>query len=96
MLRLLLTTLYLKPCVVSAYALVPDVTRKLTPDVKRAGESRFVHVEISSGRRRVGGSALAQVLSQLGRKTPDLDDPMTLASAFRVLQRWRHQLIERW
>ena len=74
-------------CVVSAYALVPDVTRKLTPDVKRAGESRFVHVEISSGRRRVGGSALAQVLSQLGRKTPDLDDPMTLASAFRVLQR---------
>lgn len=73
--------------VVSAYALVPDITCRLTTDIKSPGESQLVHVDVSGGRRRLGGSAFAQTLSQVGALSPDLDDPNALASAFRVLQR---------
>ena len=47
----------------------------------------IVHVDVSPGKYRVGGSALAQCYNQLGDSTPDVDDPRRLASAFHVTQR---------
>ena len=47
----------------------------------------IVHVDLSPGKYRVGGSALAQCYNQLGDSTPDVDDPRRLASAFHVTQR---------
>lgn len=72
--------------VVSGYSTVENVTQKLTPDLKRAGNSRLLHVDIAEGKRRVGGSCLAQVYKQVGRVSPDVDDPKRLAAAFDTVQ----------
>lgn len=72
--------------VISGYATVPNITRKLTPDIKAAGRSVLLHVDIARGKRRTGGSALAQVYAQAGDAAPDVDEPATLAAAFDVLQ----------
>jgi phosphoribosylformylglycinamidine synthase len=73
-------------CVVSAYATVPDVTRVATPDVKRPGDSRLLLLDLAPGRSRLGGSALAQVLGQVGDEAPDVEDPSLLAGAFDAVQ----------
>ncbi len=72
--------------VVSAFAPVGDVRRTLTPYLPRAaGELVLVHLDIAAGRRRLGGSALAQVHGQLGNDAPDLDDPQRLAAFFALV-----------
>eukprot|EP00737_Agarophyton_chilense_P003176 gb/GEZJ01003686.1/.p1 GENE.gb/GEZJ01003686.1/~~gb/GEZJ01003686.1/.p1 ORF type:complete len:1455 (-),score=231.88 gb/GEZJ01003686.1/:2637-6386(-) len=73
--------------VVSGYCTMENVERKLTPDIKAPGDSALVHIDIASGRRRLGGSALAQVYSQLGQTPPDmLDGGSLLANAFDAVQ----------
>ncbi|MCC6869531.1 MAG: phosphoribosylformylglycinamidine synthase [Burkholderiales bacterium] len=72
--------------VVSAFAPVRDVRRTLTPLLPReAGEITLVHLDVAAGRRRLGGSALAQVHGQLGNDVPDLDDPRRLAAFFALV-----------
>ncbi|XP_064357235.1 phosphoribosylformylglycinamidine synthase-like [Dromaius novaehollandiae] len=73
--------------VVSAYAVCPDITATVTPDLKCPdGQGAVLWVPLNPGRHRLGGSALAQVFSQLGDACPDLEDPEVLAAAFRVTQ----------
>ncbi len=42
-------------------------------------------LDVADGRRRLGGSALAQVYGQLGNEAPDLDDPARLAAFFALV-----------
>jgi phosphoribosylformylglycinamidine synthase len=77
--------------VISAYATMADITKVVTPDLKQAGESVLLLIDCAPGKRRLGGSALAQVYGQLGDEAPDLDDPALLRRAFGAAQR----LIER-
>lgn len=72
--------------VLTGYSTVADITRKLTPDLKQGGRSVVVHVDIAQGRRRLGGSCLAQVYGQLGDECPDADDAAVLAAAFDTVQ----------
>jgi phosphoribosylformylglycinamidine synthase len=72
--------------VVSAYATMPDITRVVTPDIKRPGRSRLLWLDLASGRRRLGGSALAQVHGQVGHEVPDVDEPALLKRAFGAVQ----------
>uniref|UniRef100_A0ABM5EIX1 phosphoribosylformylglycinamidine synthase n=1 Tax=Pogona vitticeps TaxID=103695 RepID=A0ABM5EIX1_9SAUR len=73
--------------VISAYAVCPDITATVTPDLKcPEGKGTLLHVAISPDRYRLGGSALAQSFSQLGDISPDLDNPKTLVSCFQVTQ----------
>ncbi len=72
--------------VVSAYASTPDVTRVVTPDIKSPGESRLMLLDLAPGKARLGGSAFAQTLGQVGDESPDIDDPALLKRAFVVLQ----------
>ncbi len=72
--------------VVSAYASVADVSQVVTPDIKRPGESRLMLIDLAPGVRRLGGSALAQALGQVGDDCPDLDDPNLLRRAFEAVQ----------
>ncbi|MEQ1440214.1 phosphoribosylformylglycinamidine synthase [Fontimonas sp. SYSU GA230001] len=73
--------------IVSAFAPVTDVRRVLTPQlVTDAGETRLLLVDLGNGRNRLGGSALAQVYTQLGDVAPDLDDPVQLRRAFDLIQ----------
>ncbi len=73
--------------VISAYVTCPDITKTVTPDLKLPGEGHLLYVDFGGGRRRLGGSALAQVFSQIGNETPDLNDAALLKRAFEVVQR---------
>jgi phosphoribosylformylglycinamidine synthase len=72
--------------VISGYVTMPDITRKVTPDIKEAGESRLIFLDLALGRNRLGGSALAQALGQLGDEAPDVESPQLLGNAFRAMQ----------
>ncbi len=73
--------------IVSAFAPIPDVRRVSTPQLALdAGETVLVWIDLGGGRRRLGGSALAQVYGQLGDDAPDLDDPAHLAAFFDLVQ----------
>jgi len=63
------------PCqlVVSNYAPVEDITRKVTLDIKKSS-SHLLFLDFANDKRRLGGSALAQVYSQVGDEAPDIDD----------------------
>ncbi|XP_075141937.1 phosphoribosylformylglycinamidine synthase isoform X2 [Leptodactylus fuscus] len=73
--------------VISVYAVCPDITATVTPDLKNPGQKGILlYVPLTPGKHRLGGSALAQCYSQLGQHPPDLDDPQTLVSCFKVTQ----------
>ncbi|MFW2366596.1 MAG: phosphoribosylformylglycinamidine synthase [Desulforhopalus sp.] len=76
--------------VISAYCAVPDITRVITPDLKEIG-SPLLYLDLGCGAARMGGSALAQVLGQMGDVSPDLDDGKRLKKCFGAIQ----QLIAR-
>jgi len=42
------------------------------------GETRLLLIDLSAGRRRLGGSILAQVTQQIGNDAPDVDEPVSL------------------
>jgi phosphoribosylformylglycinamidine synthase len=61
--------------VVSAFARVTDARKTLTPLLQLdQGESELLLVDLSGGKNRLGGSALAQVFNQTGAVAPDLDE----------------------
>lgn len=70
--------------VISAYVTCPDVTQVVTPDLKK-DDSILIHVDIADGERRLGGSALAQVFSQIGDDSPDVNIA-TLINAYKTTQ----------
>lgn len=72
--------------VISAYALCPDITKVKTADIKEPGRSVIIHLDLSPGKRRLGGTALAQCFGQLGDTSPDLEDPELLKRAFNLIQ----------
>ncbi len=71
--------------VISLYAGVPDITRKITPDIKEP-DSALLFIDLSCGKNRLGGSALAQVYGQIGDRSADMDDPALLRRGFLALQ----------
>ncbi len=73
--------------VISAYAPCPDITRVATPDIRRPGRSRLLFIDLGNNKRRLGGSALAQVYGQIGDETPDIEDAASLKRAFAIVQR---------
>jgi len=72
--------------VVSAYATMNDITRNITPDIKRPGESVLLFIDLAGGCNRLGGSALAQVHKQIGNEPADMDDPALLGRVFKAVQ----------
>ena len=72
--------------VVSAYAAMSDIRKVVTPDLKRAGASSLLFIDLGSGNNRLGGSAIAQTRSSLGNDCPDMDDPKSVKQAFLAVQ----------
>jgi phosphoribosylformylglycinamidine synthase len=72
--------------VMSAYAPVPDIRKKVTPDLKAPGKSNLLFIDLANGSQRLGGSALAQVFELSGGQAPDLDDPKLLTAGFEAVQ----------
>jgi len=71
--------------VISAYAAMADITKVITPDIKEPG-SPLLFIDLVPGRARLGGTAMAQVLGQLGDDSPDMDDPDLIRRAFAAVQ----------
>ncbi len=73
--------------IISAFAPVSDVSKTLTPELKRKeGESALLLIDLGAGRNRVGGSILAQVYGELGDACPDLDDVSEFKQFFAAIQ----------
>jgi phosphoribosylformylglycinamidine synthase len=72
--------------VISAYATMKDITRVVTPDIKRPGESVLLFVDLAQGQNRLGGSALAQTFSQTGNTSPDMENPDLVKKGFNAMQ----------
>ena len=69
--------------VVTAYGVAADIYDTWTPALRRreddgGEESILLYVDLSGGKKRVGGSALVQTFSQLGDDVPDISDPQLL------------------
>jgi phosphoribosylformylglycinamidine synthase len=73
--------------VISAYATMPDITKVVTPDIKKPGQSQLILIDIAQNKARLGGSAFAQVYGQIGNECPDVDDPEILKRAFDAIQK---------
>ena len=71
--------------VVSVYAAVPDIGKVVTPDIKNPG-SPLLYLDLGGGRSRMGGSALAQVMGQMGDVSPDLGNAALLKNCFLAVQ----------
>ena len=73
--------------IVTGFAHSPDVRRTLTPVLQLdQGETELLLLDLSAGKNRLGGSALAQVYNATGEQVPDLDEPKLLAAFFAVVQ----------
>ncbi|MDP2708890.1 MAG: phosphoribosylformylglycinamidine synthase [bacterium] len=77
--------------IASAYVPMADVTKKVTPDIKRPGFSRLMYLDIAKGKTRMGGSVLGRVFNMLGAKPPDIDDVGIFVNALLFVQ----ELIEK-
>lgn len=72
--------------VISAYAPCPDIQKIITPDIKSPDKSVILFIDLSNGKKRLGGTALAQCMGQLGDETPDMENPELLKRSFRAIQ----------
>ncbi len=70
--------------VVTAFAPCEDVRATWTPQLRTdRGASDIVFVDLADGRRRLGGSILAQVFGQTGNEAPDLEEPDRIKGLLR-------------
>jgi len=72
--------------VISAYAPCPDINKVVTPDIKHPGKSIILFIDLSCGKKRLGGTALSQCFGQLGDSCPDLEDSALLKRTFLTIQ----------
>jgi phosphoribosylformylglycinamidine synthase len=72
--------------VISVYASMENITRVVNPDIKRPGKSVLLFVDLAEGQNRLGGTALAQTLKQVGDISPDMDNPDLVKRSFNAIQ----------
>ncbi len=72
--------------IVSAFAPVSDASKTLTPCLVAEEQSTLLLIDLAAGKKRLGGSVLAQVFSQTGNEAPDLESPARLRDFFAAIQ----------
>jgi phosphoribosylformylglycinamidine synthase len=73
--------------VITGFSPVVDVRKTLTPQLHDlAEETQLILVDLGAGANRLGGSILAQVYSQMGSVSPDVDDADALKAFFNTMQ----------
>lgn len=70
--------------VIAAYAPMADVSRRVSiiPEI----DDNLLLIDLSPNKKRLGGSALAQALGQVGDQCPDVDNISQLKKAFSAIQ----------
>lgn len=78
--------------VITAFAPVSNIHRTWTPQLQNVQEKTvLVFIDLASGKRRLGGSALAQVFRQLGDEAPDVEAPDILKSFINAAKKLHAQ-----
>ena len=78
----------------SSVASVPSSVNSVTQGRDEIGDTVLLLIDLGRGKNRLGGSILAQVVSQMGEATPDVDDPADLRNFWNVIQQLgREQLL---
>ncbi len=84
--------------IISAFAPVTDIRRSLTPQLQYdpagdpapgaepIGETVLLLIDLGRGQNRLGGSILAQVVSQTGAAPPDVDRAADLKNFWNAIQ----------
>ncbi len=72
--------------IVSAFSSVADIRLTLTPQLQQTEDSVLLLIDLGRSKHRLGGSILAQVVSQMGEATPDVDNPADLKNFWKVIQ----------
>ena len=73
--------------IISAFSKIPDARIQVTPLLNTKVDSELFLIDLGLGKNRMGGSCLAQVYNQVGRTSPDLDDPTLFAKFFSLINR---------
>ena len=73
--------------IISAFSKIPDARIQVTPLLNIKVDSELFLIDLGLGKNRMGGSCLAQVYNQVGRTSPDLDDPTLFAKFFSLINR---------
>ena len=82
--------------IVTAFASIADTRGTLTPQLVtsengQALDTSLILVDLGEGKKRMGGSMLAQVLNQFGNEVPDLDSPALLKATVEAVNALRAQ-----
>ncbi len=77
--------------IISAVAEVNDIRKTISPALEPIQESQLIYVDFSNSALQLGGSSLAQVLNQLGKIAPTINDANYFSRAFNAIQRLIHQ-----
>ncbi|HEY8933266.1 MAG TPA: phosphoribosylformylglycinamidine synthase, partial [Rariglobus sp.] len=73
--------------IISAFAPVADIRLSLTPQlITDEGDTTLLLIDLGLGKNRMGGSIFAQVLSQTGEATPDVENPHHLKGFWNAIQ----------
>lgn len=82
--------------IVTAFSPVEEVSRTWTPQLRTdVGErTSLVFFDIADERKRMGGSAIAQVFKEIGSEAPDVDDPAVLKAFLKGCQTVRERNAE--
>lgn len=71
--------------IITAFAPVTNTLNTLTSQLDTNADTSLILIDLGGGKNRLGGSALAQVYSQVGDETPDTD-PVLLREFFNATQ----------
>jgi len=77
--------------IVTSFAPVHDIRHVLTPQLHvdanaDVGDTALILIDLGRGKNRLGASALAQVMQQLGNEVPDVDSAADLKAFFAAIQ----------
>lgn len=72
--------------IISAFTPVLDVRKTVTPQLQPAADAVLVLLDLGCGANRLGASALAQTLGQMGNEAPDVADAGQLRAFFELVQ----------
>ncbi len=73
--------------IVSAFSPVADIRQTLTPQLQQVADTTLLLIDLGRSQNRLGGSILAQVVSQMGEATPDVDNATDLKNFWNAIQR---------
>ncbi len=76
--------------IITGFSPVGKVQKTLIPQLKTDEETALILIDISEGKTRLGGSALAQVYNQTGQETPDAS-PVPVKKFFETLTKLKQE-----